>query len=212
MTGLKCLLHSLPNEEQIEIVKLLSAQLIRLIDAVSFSAKNKYRSDRGPHEQSGMLAYNTMELLLALTQSTPCRDAVLDVSLLSAILRLIILSDLVEGRKDDVDDDELYWDASITECLQYISSVSSSRDSESSLGKSWTDLLSEAETAAGEVRNKKAGTGSGRAFSMISRSNGGVDGDMNSTPTTFRGALIRIMEKRSNSLNVVAARSILKQL
>ena len=138
VTGLKCLLHSLPNDEQIEIVKLLSAQLIRLIDAVSFSAKNKYRSDRGPHEQSGMLAYNTMELLLSLTQSTSCRDVLLDVSLLSAILRLIILSDLIEGRKDDVDDDELYWDASITECLQYISSVSSSRDSETSLGNSWS--------------------------------------------------------------------------
>jgi hypothetical protein len=90
--------------------------------------------------------------------------------------------------------------------------VSTSRDSEISLGKSWSDLLSEVETAAGEVRHKKTGAGSGRTFSMMSRSNSGVDGDMNSTPTTFRGALIRIMEKRSNSLSVVAARSILKQL
>jgi hypothetical protein len=212
VSGLKCLLHSLPNEEQIEIAKLLSSQLIRLIDAASFSAKNKFRSDRGPHEQSGMLAYNTMELLLALNQSPSCRDAVLDESLLSVILRLIVLSDLIEGRKDDVDDDELYWDATVTECLQYISLVSTSRDSEISLGKSWSDLLSEVETAAGEVRHKKTGAGSGRTFSMMSRSNSGVDGDMNSTPTTFRGALIRIMEKRSNSLSVVAARSILKQL
>lgn len=212
VSGLKCLLHSLPNEEQIEIAKLLSSQLIRLIDAASFSAKNKFRSDRGPHEQSGMLAYNTMELLLALNQSPSCRDAVLDESLLSVILRLIVLSDLIEGRKDDVDDDELYWDATVTECLQYISLVSTSRDSEISLGKSWSDLLSEVETAAGEVRNKKTGAGSGRAFSIMSRSNSGVDGDLNSTPTTFRGALIRIMEKRSNSLSVVAARSILKQL
>jgi len=212
VTGLKCLLHCLPNEEQIEIAKLLSAQLVRLINAVSFSAKNKYRSDRGPHEQSGMLAYNSVELLLALTHSRPCRVALFDESLLSAILGLIILSDLVEGRKDDVDDDELYWDATITECLQYISSVSSSSDSETSLGKSWKDLLSEAEITACEVRNKKTGVGSGRAFSMMSRPNGGVDGDTNSFATTFRGALIRIMEKRSNSLNVVAARSILKQL
>lgn len=212
VTGLKCVLHSLEDEEQIEIAKLLSAQIVRLINAVSFSAKNKYRSDRGPHEQSGMLAYNAMELLLSLTQNPSCRDAIIEETLVSAILRLVVLSDLVEGRKDDVDDDELYWDATVTECLQYISSLSSSRNSETFLGKPWSDLISEAEMAAAEVKNKKSGVGGGRAFSMMSRSNGGVDGDGPSSSTSFRGALIRIMERRSCSVNVVAARSILKQL
>jgi hypothetical protein len=149
---------------------------------------------------------------LSLTQSPSCRDAILEEPLVSAILRLVVLSDLVEGRKDDVDDDELYWDATVTECLQYISSLSSSRHSETFLGKPWSDLISEAETAAVEVKNKKNGVGGGRAFSMMSRSNGGVDGDGPSSSTSFRGALIRIMERRSCSVNVVAARSILKQL
>jgi hypothetical protein len=207
VSGLKCLYHGITSEDQLSVAKLLSSQFARLVDIASFSAKNKYRSDRGPHEHSGVLAYNIMEILVTLTRSPACREEVLSDRLVSAMLRLIILSDLIEGRKDDINDDELYWNATLTQCLQCVSSLTCSQGSETSLGRTWLEVISDAETTAGEVKSKKRDS---RQFPSMQRANSGIE-DGSSSTTTFRGALILIMEKRSCAINVTAARSILRQ-
>ena len=200
VSGLECILHALSREEKIKVLRVVSVQFVCLIDGLSFSSKIKFRSGNVPHLSSGRLGYSITALFLVSIQNQGCRVELLRAPLMTAILRFVILSDMIEGRKDEPSD-EIYWAATLTQSLQILAALVYSDDSYEQTGFSWKDLIKEAEIASAAI---KVGEKNGRQFPSAGRSQLSVDSE-----TKFEKAVAQIMERNSKGITFVAASRVL---
>lgn len=211
-SGLGCVFHEIPEAQRIKALGALSSQFTRAVDTSWTGSKSSVRAPV-PQTNGGLLCCNVTAVFLEVLGDRPCREAILQPRLVSAMLRLVMIKigNGILNAKDQKqpsadEEDDLLWDASVAHCLQCLSILSRPNSSGSLLGSSWEELISSAEAVTWDSLTKKRGA---RQVARVFKEAGLEDAKK---PMTFRSVLGRVAADRANPAVSVASKRILDQI
>ncbi len=154
--------HMLSNTPENLVHELISILAQKLSDTVTYEMKTSKKIALKTRN-SGLLVFNITSILRHCATRMEFKVDLTSQNVLTEVLRIILLNQaesIVEGKKDSEDEkraqdeERKNWDSSVTNCLQFLSSVSIDPDLSGSDVSSWDEILS---TVENEVQFYKKG-------------------------------------------------------
>ena len=206
-SGLGCFFDIISEEAKTDALRALSNLFILLVDLVLADTK-KNGSSCVDRQHNGLLGCNITTLFLEALGNSACREVLLQPQLMSAMIRLLLVQQIggAENRRIEPSEDRLLFNASVTQCLQFLSVVMRPASSEFLLGSSWGELISAAETSVSHEVSRKRGS---RHFSR-SYKDAGLEGS--TKEHNFTSVMQKFVGDEVNSVASVAAKRVLEQL